>query len=99
MVLEGVSLAPFKLLESASKKFLILKIAFMLAITSLKRVGDLQALSISPPCLEFAPGRVKSNVARSTIPRGGRFHFTLPLVCVCLEVFSLEKFRPVVSMF
>ncbi len=33
---------------------------FLLAITSLKRVGDLQALAISPTCLEFAPGGVKA---------------------------------------
>ncbi len=30
-----------------------------MAITSLKRIGDLQALSISPSCLDFAPGLVK----------------------------------------
>jgi len=57
------------------------KVAFLLAITSLKRVGDLQALSVAPSCLEFAPFNVKailhprpgyvpkvpSNVARSII--------------------------------
>ncbi len=30
-----------------------------MAITSLMRIGDLQALSISPSCLDFAPGLVK----------------------------------------
>ncbi|KAM9443990.1 LOW QUALITY PROTEIN: arylacetamide deacetylase-like 4 [Clarias gariepinus] len=32
---------------------------FPMAITSLKRIGYLQALSVSPSCLDFAPGLVK----------------------------------------
>ncbi len=32
----------------------------LLAISSLKRIGDLQALSIAPSCLEFALGMVKA---------------------------------------
>lgn len=32
---------------------------FLLAITSLKRVGDLQALLVASSYLEFSPGRVK----------------------------------------
>ncbi|XDV48415.1 hypothetical protein PO909_017827 [Leuciscus waleckii] len=81
VVLEGLSLAPFKPLDEVSEKCVSLKVAFLLAITSLKRVGDLQALSIAPSCLEFAPGRVRvilhprpgyvpmvpTNVARSII--------------------------------
>ncbi|MGL4804411.1 MAG: hypothetical protein ACRC15_04575, partial [Cetobacterium sp.] len=51
---------PFEPLESVSDKFLTLKTIFLLAISSLKRVGDLQALSVSPTCLEFAPGMVKA---------------------------------------
>lgn len=60
IVLEGLSLAPFEPLESASPKDLTLKMVFLLAITSLKRVGDLQALAVTPACLEFAPGKVKA---------------------------------------
>lgn len=60
IVLEGLSTAPFEPLESVSDKFLTLKTVFLLAISSLKRVGDLQALSVSPTCLEFAPGMVKA---------------------------------------
>lgn len=33
---------------------------FLLATLSLKRVGDLQALSVAPSCLEFVPGGVKA---------------------------------------
>lgn len=58
MVLEGLSLAPFETLDSISEK--LLKMAFLLTITSLKKVGDLQALLVASSCLEFAPGRVKA---------------------------------------
>ena len=60
VVLEGLAEAPFEPLESAEAKNLTLKVAFLLAITSLRRVGDLQALAIMPTCLEFAPGGVKA---------------------------------------
>lgn len=36
------------------------KKVFLLAITSLKIVRDLRALSVSLTCLEFAPGMAKS---------------------------------------
>lgn len=58
VVLEGLSMAPFKPLESASEQFLTLKVFFLLAIT--KKAGDLQALSVASSCLEFAPGGVKA---------------------------------------
>jgi hypothetical protein len=60
VVLEGLAEAPFEPLESAEAKNLTFKVAFLLAITSLRRVGDLQALAISPTCLEFAPGGVRA---------------------------------------
>ena len=60
VVLEGLLEAPFEPLESASEKFLTLKSALLLALASLRRVGDLQALSIAPACLEFAPGMSKA---------------------------------------
>ncbi len=41
-------------------KNLTFKMVFLLAITLLKRVGDLQALDILQTCLEFAPGGVKA---------------------------------------
>ncbi len=60
IVLQGLSLAPFEPLEEVPAKFLTLKALFLLAISSLKRIGDLQALSVAPSCLEFAPGMVKA---------------------------------------
>ncbi len=59
IVLKGLIMTPFEPLESAPIRFLTLKMFFLMAITSLKRIGDLQALSISPSCLDFAPGLVK----------------------------------------
>ncbi len=53
-------LAPFELLEEVPNKFLTLKALFLLAVSSLKRIGDLQALSVAPLCLEFAPSMVKA---------------------------------------
>jgi len=60
VVLEGLFLAPFEPLYKVSEKFLSFKVAFLLAITSLKRVGDLHALSVAPSSFEFAPGRVRA---------------------------------------
>ncbi|XDV42419.1 hypothetical protein PO909_011085 [Leuciscus waleckii] len=59
-VLQGLSQAPFEPIEEVPEKFLTLKALFLLAISSLKRIGDLQALSVAPSCLEFAPGMVKA---------------------------------------
>ena len=59
LVLQGLSQAPFEPLEELPIKLLSLKTLLLLAITSLKRVGDLQALSVVPSCLEFAPGMTK----------------------------------------
>ncbi len=46
VVLEGLVTAPFEPLESASDRILTLKVVLLLALTSLKRVGDLQAFSV-----------------------------------------------------
>lgn len=45
-----------KPIESVTEKFQ----TFLLAVTSLRIVGNLQALSVSPSCLEFASGMVKA---------------------------------------
>ncbi len=59
VVLEGLVTAPFESLESASDRILTLKVFLLLALTSLKRVEDLQAFSVSETCMDFAPGLVK----------------------------------------
>ncbi len=55
IVLEGLSGHPLEPLESVSKKLLTLRTVLLVALSSIKRVGDLQALSISPSCMDFAP--------------------------------------------
>ncbi len=52
VVLEGLVAAPFEPLESAPEWILTLKVTLLLALTSLKRVGDLQALSVSEMCMD-----------------------------------------------
>ncbi len=63
VVLEALVTAPFEPLESASERILILKVTLLLALTSLKRVGDLQVFSVSETCMDFAPGLVKVTAA------------------------------------
>ncbi|XP_052450263.1 uncharacterized protein LOC128011656 [Carassius gibelio] len=55
-VLEALSQHPFEPLEAIGLKFLSLKTALLLALVSAKRVSDLQALSVSPSCLQFSAG-------------------------------------------
>ncbi len=53
VVLEALCKAPFEPIEDTSDKLLTLKTIFLLASSSLKRIGDLQALAVSG--LEFVP--------------------------------------------
>ncbi len=50
---------PFEPLQSSSLRTLSLKTTLLLALASVKRVGDLQALSVNPACLEFGPNDSK----------------------------------------
>ncbi len=60
IVLTGLQRGPFEPLDSVELKFLSLKTALLTALSSIKRVGDLQAFSVSEECLVFGP--VYSNV-------------------------------------
>ncbi|XP_067247019.1 uncharacterized protein [Chanodichthys erythropterus] len=60
IVLQGLAEAPFEPIEEVSDTFLTLKTVFLSAISSLKRTGDLEAMSVAPSCLEFAPGMIKA---------------------------------------
>ncbi|KAI2659278.1 UDP-glucuronosyltransferase 1-2 [Labeo rohita] len=53
VILEALSKPPFEPLDEVSEKFHTVKTVFLLAISSLKRVSDLQALSMAPFFLEF----------------------------------------------
>ncbi len=52
-VLRGPNRAPFEPLQSSSLRVLLLKTALLLALASVKRVGDLQALSINPASINL----------------------------------------------
>ncbi len=51
----GLQRGPFEPLDSVELKLLSLKTALLTALTSIKRVGDLQAFSVSEECLVFGP--------------------------------------------
>ncbi len=81
--------APFEPLESASERILTLKVALLLALTSLKRVGDLQAFSVSETCMDFAPGLVKVTLR----PRPGYIPKVLS-TSFRSQVVTLHSFHP-----
>ncbi len=58
-VLRALKGPPFEPLQSTNLRSLSLKTALLLALASVKQVGDLQVLSISPACLEFGPNDSK----------------------------------------
>ncbi|KAL0196189.1 hypothetical protein M9458_009761, partial [Cirrhinus mrigala] len=60
VVLEALCRPPFEPTEGIADRFLTIKTVLLLALSSLKRVGDLQALSVAPSFLEFAPGLSKA---------------------------------------
>ncbi len=55
IVLAGLQMDPFEPLDSVEMKFLSAKTALLTALSSIKRVGDLQAFSVSEECLVFGP--------------------------------------------
>ncbi len=58
-VLRALKGPPFEQLQSTSLRALSFKTALLLALAQVKRVGDLQALSINPACIEFRPNDSK----------------------------------------
>ncbi len=64
-VMRALEGPPFEPLQSSSLRVLCLKTALLLALASVKRVGDLQALSVNPVCLEF--GRLQGHPERQRI--------------------------------
>ncbi len=58
-VLRALKGPPFEPLQFSSLRVLSLKTALLLALASVKRVGDLQALTVKPACLEFGPNDSK----------------------------------------
>ena len=54
LVLDALCSPPFEPLSSVELKFLCLKTVLLVALTTSKRVSDIQALSVSPECMRFA---------------------------------------------
>ncbi len=91
VVLDALCRPPFEPIEEITDRHLTLKTVFLLAISSLKRVGDLQALSVAPTHLDFAPGMAKAFL----YPRAG-YVPKVPSVTpqpVVLQAFSPPPFR------
>ncbi len=86
--------APFEPLKSASERILTLKVVILLALTSLKRVGDLQALSVSETCMDFAPGLVKVTLR----PRPGYVPKVLSIVSLSGGHFTLSILLPLLRV-
>ncbi len=57
--LRALKSPPYGPLQSVDLRPLTLKTALLLALASVKRMGDLQALSVSPSCVEFGPNDSK----------------------------------------
>ena len=55
LVLRSVCRPPFEPIREAELRWLSAKTAFLLAITSAKRVGELHALSVSQMCMRWYP--------------------------------------------
>ncbi|XDV25906.1 hypothetical protein PO909_029732 [Leuciscus waleckii] len=55
LVLRALQNPPFEPLHAVDLNILSMKTALLLALASIKRVGDLQAFSVDESCLEFAP--------------------------------------------
>ncbi len=91
VVLDALCRPPFEPIEEITDRHLTLKTVFLLAISSLKRFGDLQALSVAPTHLDFAPGMAKAFL----YPRAG-YVPKVPSVTpqpVVLQAFSPPPFR------
>lgn len=56
LVLKALSSVLFEPLLYIDLKLLSLKMALLLALTSVKREGDLTAFLVNPACIQFAPG-------------------------------------------
>ncbi len=56
LVLRALQIAPFEPLQSADLSILSMKTLLLVALASIKMVGDLQEFSVDESCLEFGPG-------------------------------------------
>ena len=86
LVLQALTKEPFEPLESCSLKLITLKTVFLVAITTARRVGELEALSIRAPYFQIFPDRVIFKTDPAFLPKvASRFHrsqeIILPTFC------------------
>ena len=102
IVLEALCSPPFEPLEQADIRWLSVKTAFLLAITSAKRVGELHALSVARDCLRWTPDG--SGVTMWTNPsflpkRLSAFHVNQPVrLTAYTSQPGVERLRPDVEL-
>ena len=87
IVLDSLAKAPFEPLEAVDLKFLSLKTALLVALTTAKRASDMHALSVSASCLRFSGNgtRVTLRPNLSFLPK------TFPAGCTPVD---LTAFHP-----
>ncbi len=89
-MLRALKSPPFELLQSVDLRPLTLKSALLLALASVKCMGDLQALSVSPSCLEFGP--MDSKIVLK--PRRGYIPKVLSTLSFRAQVITLSPLPP-----
>lgn len=85
-VLAALTSTPFEPLQDCSLRNLTLKTVFLLAITSARRVGEIQAFSFKPPYLSVLDDRIILRLHPTFLPKVvSRFHrqqeIILPSFC------------------
>ena len=86
VVLEALSNPPFFPLNSISLWDLTLKLTFLIAIASARRVSELQALMSKEPYLVFLPDRVILRPSDRFLPKvTSAFHYGQDIVLPCLS--------------
>eukprot|EP00063_Salmo_salar_P059803 XP_014034638.1 PREDICTED: zinc finger protein 226-like [Salmo salar] len=97
VVLAALAKPPFEPLESASLKHLSMKVAFVVAITSMKRVGELHALSVSSECYRMDPGgrRISLRPNSSFLPKVlSDRHVNIPFILSAYDPPGVEESGP-----
>ncbi|XP_044162144.1 uncharacterized protein LOC122946519 isoform X1 [Bufo gargarizans] len=98
VVLEGLCDPPFEPIGQISEKFLSLKAVFLLAITTARRIGEIQALSIKQPYLRILDDRIILKPDPAFLPKVvSAFHreqeLTLPSFCSLPKNIQEERFQ------
>ncbi len=89
IVLKALTEPPFELLDEIQMEFLTLKTAFLLAVSSVKRVSEIHAFSVHPACLRL--GEEGSSI--SLLPNPSFLPKVLPRSFVSRPL-VLEPFHP-----